>query len=214
MKDCIVVTSIVEIGDAPVAYAPTRSLYSHQQRFEQTLETIASIRKHLPDTDIVLVECSPDGYYTQELEKRVDVFRNAYPNDAIRNGYSKSLCEAALLQFAFDAVDVSQYRHIFKMTGRYVLTDLFQPSQWLDERPVGCVTDVYTTSADAPQQMHTFFYKLTPSDIPSFRQALYSMSPHAAIELVVYNLLQAKMKWVSQIGIEVRWSSFDCVRLF
>jgi hypothetical protein len=77
MKDCVIVTSIVEISDAPIAYAPTRSLYSHQQRFEQTLETIDSIRRHLPEADIVLIECSPDGYYMQELEKRVDVFRNA-----------------------------------------------------------------------------------------------------------------------------------------
>jgi hypothetical protein len=214
MKDCVIVTSIVEISDAPIAYAPTRSLYSHQQRFEQTLETIESIRTRLPDADIVLVECSPDGHYMQELEKRVDIFRNAYPNDAIQNGYNKSVCEAALLQFAFDAVDTSHYRHVFKMTGRYVLTDVFRPEEWLDERSVGCVTDVYTTCVDAPQQMHTFFYKLTPSDIPAVREALQSIPPYEPIELVMYNLLHARMKRVSQIGIEVRWSSFDCVRLF
>jgi hypothetical protein len=122
------------------------------------------------------------------------------------------MCEAALLQFAFDAV--SNYRNIFKMTGRYVLTDRFRLEDWMCESSVGCVTNVYTTSLDAPQQMHTFFYKLTQDDIPSVRHALQHIGPHEAIELVLYNLLGARMKRVSEIGIEVRWACFDCIRFF
>ena len=51
MKDCIIITSVVQTTNKPLSYSETRSIYSHQQRFEQTLETIESIRKN---TNIII----------------------------------------------------------------------------------------------------------------------------------------------------------------
>jgi hypothetical protein len=124
------------------------------------------------------------------------------------------MCEATLLQFALTAFDTSQYRNIFKMTGRYKLTDSFQKDVWMVDGPVGCLTNVYTTSPEEPVQMHTFFYKLTQPDLPLFKSCLQTMGAYDAIELVLYKRLESRMTCVSEIGIEVRWACFDCIRVF
>lgn len=212
MKDCIIVTSIVEISDKPLDWSAVRSIYTHQQRFEQTLETIESIRKHLPDTDIILAECSPPSEYMTELEKRVDIFINTYPNDLIQNGYRKAVCEAQLMLYVFDRVDFSQYQNIFKMTGRYKLTDRFNRSLWMNDMPTGCIADWYCTSTNRDPTMHTFFYKFTNRELYDLKDAfkiMVSTDSHNAMELVVYNTLISNLNVISEIGIEVRWSCFD-----
>lgn len=208
MKDCIIVTSIVEITDKPFSFTSVRSVYTHQERFEQTLETIESIRKHLPDTDIILAECSPDSEYMKELEKRVDIFINTYPNDNIRHGSHKGLCEAQLMLYVFDRIDLSQYQNIFKMTGRYKLTDRFDRSRWMTDSAVACRSFLYGGDGN----MHTFFYKFTNKElniITNILETMISNDTTDPIEHVMYNRLKPNLDNVSEIGIEARWSCYN-----
>jgi hypothetical protein len=208
MKDCIIVTSIVEISDKPLSFTSIRSVYTYQQRFEQTLETIESIRKHLPNTDIILAECSPDSDYMKELEKRVDMFINTYPNDLILNGRHKGICEAQLMLYVFDRVDLSQYQNIFKMTGRYKLTDRFDRSLWLNDYPVACKSFRYGSEGS----MHTFFYKFTNRElviVTNTFEAMISNNTTDPIEYIMYSILNSKLTNIHEIGIEVRWSCYN-----
>ena len=207
MKDCVIVTSIVEITDKPLIWATVRSIYSHKQRFEQTLETIESIRTHLPDTNIILAECSPDSEYMKELEKRVDIFINTYPNDMIRDGYHKGVCEAQLMLYVFDRVDLTAYKNIFKMTGRYKLTDKFSKGTWMNDSPTGCVTNWYSSNQNPI--MHTFFYKITNNELPIVKHTFENMvntDTDGAMELILYDTLKSILNVIHEIGIEVRWS--------
>lgn len=215
MKDCVIVTSVVEISNAPLDWSSIRSVYTHQQRFEQTLETIESIRKHLPDTDIILAECSPDSDYMKELEKCVDIFINTYPNDLVRNGYHKAVCEAQLMLYVFDRVDLSQYQNIFKMTGRYKLTDKFDKSLWINNSPTGVVSDWYSSNTNPDKTMHTFFYKFTNQELYIIKNTFENMinnNTQNAMEYIIYNILKNKLHVISEIGIEVRWSCHNCIR--
>lgn len=219
MRNCIIVTSIVEISDAPLDWSAVRSIYSHQQRFEQTLETIESIRKHLPDTEIILAECSPPSSYMDELQKRVDVFINTYPNDLIRNGFHKGACEAQLLLYVFDRVDLSVYDNIFKMTGRYVLLDKFDRNAWMNDMTTICTTYMYAPETNLFLSMHTFFYKITRRDLDVFLKTLQMITeknqPWSAIEIDIYNaLINNPLQTIDTIGIEVRWSSFNSIAYF
>lgn len=212
MKDCVIVTSIVEITNKPLDWSAVRSIYTHQQRFEQTLETIESIRTYLPDADIILAECSPDSEYMKELEKRVDVFINTYPNDMIRDGYRKSVCEAQLMLYVFDRVDLTAYKNIFKMTGRYKLTDKFNNYAWMKELPAGCVTYWYSSTENPTQSMHTFFYKITNRELPVVKcifEKMVTTDTGGAMEFLLYDALKPTLNVISEIGIEVRWSCFD-----
>jgi hypothetical protein len=217
MKSCVIVTSVVEISNAPLDWSAVRSIYSHQQRFEQTLETIESIRKHLPDTDIILAECSPESPYMEELKKRVNIFINTYPNDEIRNGYHKAVCEAQLMLYVFDQVDFSVYDHIFKMTGRYVLTDDFDKTKWMHTTPVGGTSTFYANEMNPGLSMYTFFFKFMHSDIEALKSVFENMVSRDvpdAMEWIVYNTLKDTLTDVHQIGIETRSSCFEGVRRY
>ena len=217
MKDCIIVTSIVEMGNAPVEWGTTRSVYSHKQRLEQTLETIESIRTYMPDTDILLVECSPESDYMVELKNNVDIFVNTYPNDSIRNCYNKSIGEATLLIKAFDIIETKQYRNIFKMTGRYKLTEKFNKNNWSDDQVNASLTYHYSYHHDPQLHIHTFFYKIPITEISFFKdilQKFVSENSPMIIEKLTYTSFQNKIKNIPEIGIEARWSCFTSSDFF
>jgi len=211
MKDCIIVTSIVEIGNAPMDWVSTRSIYSHKERFEQTLETIESIRKYMANIDI-LIECSPKSEYMIELEKRVNIFVNTYPNDIVRNCFNKSIGEATLIIKALDIIEKMSYNHIYKMTGRYVLTEKFNKNNWSDELVNGCLTDIYSSSNNPNICIHTFFYKIPMSYVSVFKQSLKTFASENTllpVEHFVYKVFEKTFKNIPEIGIKVRWSCFD-----
>ena len=59
MKNITLITSIIDTPNLPLSYTNCRSVFTKQQRFEQTQNTIASIREKIPDNKIILIECSP-----------------------------------------------------------------------------------------------------------------------------------------------------------
>jgi hypothetical protein len=217
MKDCIIITSIVEIGNAPMDWVSTRSIYSYSQRFEQTIETIESIRKYMPNTDILLIECSPESEYMSELKKRVDIFVNAYPNDTVINCFNKSIGEATLLTKALSILETMSYNHIYKITGRYVLTEKFNKNNWSDNNVNGIATKHYSSLRNPGVCMHTFFYKI-PSDkmliMKKSLQMFVETNSQIPIEHFLYSIFQSSITHIPEIGIQVRWSCFDCIEHF
>lgn len=212
MKDCVIITSIIETTSLPLSYSDIRSVYSHQQRFEQTLETIDSVRKYLPGTTIVLVECSPESEYMRCIREKVDVFINQYPNDKIRNGTHKGLCEAELMMKVFESFDLTEYRYIFKISGRYKLLDTFDINEWIVDKPVGCFTYNYSGPS-----IHTFFYKFTPREIDTLKnmfEQMIEMNVEECIEKCVYKALLPNIKFIEKIGIEARWSCYNFTSVF
>ena len=217
MKDCIIVTSIVEIGNAPIEWVSTRSIYSHKQRFEQTLETIESIRSYMPDTDILLIECSPESDYMVELKNKVDIFVNTYPNDNVMDCFNKSIGEAILLIKAFDLIETKEYTNIFKMTGRYKLTEKFNKNNWSDNQINASLTHHYSFHDDPQLHMHTFFYKIPITEVSFFKdilQKFVSENSKMNMEKLTYTNFQNKIKNIPEIGIEVRWSCFNSFDYF
>jgi hypothetical protein len=133
MSDIVLITSVIHTGVMPWSYAKDRSVFSPEERFRQTLETIESVRKFLPEAGILLVECSPlTEDETQLFQSRVDFFINVYENEEIRNAClytkSKGIGEAMKTRFAIDYI-VNKgigFRRLFKLSGRYLLTQDFQ----------------------------------------------------------------------------------------
>ena len=54
----VVITSVINIPDKPFSYTSTRSIFSKDERFEQTKYTISNLRNKIPCSKILLVECS------------------------------------------------------------------------------------------------------------------------------------------------------------
>lgn len=131
MKHCFIVTSAVN---------SRFGVYKPEQRLVQTLETVASIRKHVPDAEIVIMEVTGDDLQPEQakaLEDACDIFidltdepdvRHMYRVtdnwDIVKNG-TEIMCFGRALKLLKDSGDLDTYDRVHKMSGRYVLNELF-----------------------------------------------------------------------------------------
>jgi len=133
------------------------SAYDEQQRFEQTLETIECVRKKVPDSYVVLFECSSkpiDEKQKKIFKEKADLFLEFYSEPVLQQiyenleqrpelfTYGKSLLETRGLLNTLYAIKkhnlFSDSQRVFKLTGRYMLNEYFDikdyESKFLEER--------------------------------------------------------------------------------
>ena len=120
------------------------SAYDEQQRFEQTLKTIECIREKVPNSYVVLFECSSksiDEKQKDTLKEKVDLFLEFYNEPVLKQIYEnleerpelityvKSLLETRGLLNALYVIKkhnlFSDSQRVFKLTGRYLLNEYF-----------------------------------------------------------------------------------------
>ena len=120
------------------------SAYDEQQRFEQTLETIECIRKKVPNSYVVLFECSSKSIDEKQkdiLKEKTDLFLEFYNEPVIQAiyenlearpeliTYGKSLLETRGLLNTLYVIQkhniFNDSQRVFKLTGRYLLNDDF-----------------------------------------------------------------------------------------
>ena len=53
------VTSVINIGTNPLSYTSTRSIFNHEQRFQQTCKTLQTLKEKIEHSFILLVDASP-----------------------------------------------------------------------------------------------------------------------------------------------------------
>lgn len=120
-------------------------VYTTEQRLQQTLDTIASIRRHVPDAKIVAIELagiSPTAEQVEIMtantdlyidfsknEAVVDIFNSTDNWDIVKNttevmGFANAL-EQMQANHTFNDVD-----RVFKISGRYTLSDTFDIKQF------------------------------------------------------------------------------------
>jgi len=133
MKDIILITSVIRPPDKPLSYTNIRSIFTPNERFEQTKKTIESVKQKIPNYIIFLIECSQltEEEYTY-FKTNVDIFINIMDTnnqniiDCIYS-HSKSLGEGSQTIFALQYLlnNNIEYNNFFKLSGRYWLSDNF-----------------------------------------------------------------------------------------
>jgi hypothetical protein len=144
------------------------------ERFEQTLQTISSIREKIPNSSILLVETSQfklSDEYLDELKSRVNIFIDCYSDSILQSTYSnleqnpktidfgKSLLETRGMILAFEKIIKNnlhqKYNRIFKLTGRYYLNSDFEISDYCSKCLIGkYVFNVCDFSKDSDDYFH------------------------------------------------------------
>jgi hypothetical protein len=132
MIDLVLITSVINTGNQPWSYTAKRSVYSSQERFEQTLQTIDSIRKYLPNSKILLTECSQLPEDIQNiLISKTDYYVNAFNNEEARyaciesnkKGLGQAMSEKIGINFILK--NNISFDRFFKISGRYWLNENF-----------------------------------------------------------------------------------------
>lgn len=174
MNDLVLITSVINTGKVGWSYTQIRSSYSPEERYNQSLQTIDSIRKYLPGAKILFVECSeiPEEY-TMTLMSKVDYFINQYDiaeaREACLETNKKGFGEAVQTKLAIEYIIQNKlhFNRFFKISGRYFLTDKFVSDRYR--------TDVYTFKKRANTGNHIVSISTVVYSFPiSFLHDFYS----------------------------------------
>lgn len=131
MKHCFVVTSAIN---------SRFGIFPPIERLAQTIETIESIRKHVPDSKIVLMEVTGASLTEEQSEVLsgiADVFLDFTEEDDVRKLYNSTdnwdivkngteiMCFGQALKILNDDKEFDGIDRIHKMSGRYLINDQF-----------------------------------------------------------------------------------------
>lgn len=109
-----------------------RSVFTAEQRLEQTKKTIESIRKEHPTDKIIIADTSNTSYKLDleqfpavEYYHLKDLF-DTDTYDLITTHYHKCICESTLLNtyITLFATELKQYEFVVKVTGRYQVANI------------------------------------------------------------------------------------------
>jgi len=168
IKNLILVTSIINIPNLPFSYSAIRSIFNRNERFEQTKNTIKTIKNKIPESKIMLIECSDlNNEENEYIKNNVEYFLNLYGNENYEKyifGLSKSMGENTLILQAFEYLKLNNiiYENFYKMSGRYWLTDNFNYENFNNDKIC------YTHSSCGIYDPFTSFYKLNKKHIDSY----------------------------------------------
>lgn len=205
MKDIFIVTSVIQTGQNPWSYFPLRSLFTEQQRFEQTLKTIESIRNYCPNSFILLVEASKTSNENKAiLQQQVDFFNDI--SDLKETEFNciqsncKGLGDAYILQKGVEYIQTmevyksNQIQNIFKLSGRYCLNSSFNRNSISNSLPTF-------------RQNLTILFSIPSSYLSIFQQNILQTvdfmksNNMTCIESYLPSLL-SEIHYVEEIGVE------------
>jgi hypothetical protein len=124
-------------------------VYTPEQRLQQTVDTITSIKKYVPDAGIAIMECtgvSPSTKQEAVLREHCDYYLDYTTDPAVQSLYKSTdnwdivkngteiMCFGRALEVLANNAIVENYDRIHKMSGRYLLNDSFDPDMYAMEQ--------------------------------------------------------------------------------
>jgi hypothetical protein len=137
-KRCFIVIQCTNVSNTPLCYTPVRSYCSANERLEQVGETLKSIRQRDEDAAIILAEVSDLTSVQEDMVKTlVSEQKCQYINLSMvpdianqRDSLFKGPTELRVLVHLFAQKMIPECDLLFKISGRYTLTDDFDLSQF------------------------------------------------------------------------------------
>lgn len=197
-KNLVLITSVINTVNKRLSYYSFRSIYTKNERFKQTLKSIESIRKYIPDSYIYLIECSDD---IDEEEKifieLVDTYVNCFNVNKVKNAvqsHNKGIGEMNFLLYFLNNFDnLYEFDHFFKLSGRYYLNNGFD-------------FDKFKSHSNIFKKEHhsfvTIFYKITKDFYKSFIEIINNnINNTSSVEGIFHGYIH-NYKHIDHIGVE------------
>lgn len=211
-KNIVFVTSKIIVSEKKLSYVEKRSIYSKQERIVQTINTIHSIRKYIPDAHIVLLDNSVFNYFEYSLfENLVDTFINItnsrinYFTDVFEYKAFGEISQTLQFLELFLKEDYTKCKHFFKISGRYEINNEFYYQQYDND------LTIFKRNKNIPNKKYyyTCFYKLNKNllkevqtifmDLINYKERY--MNEQSDLEVIFPNAIIDKIHLVSNLGI-------------
>ncbi len=163
----VLITSKIYVSQNKLNYIDKRSIYSKDERFEQTLNTIVSIKKYIPNYFIVLIDNS--DFTNEEYNKllsEVNLFLNIknnkkldyYTNESEFKSYAEISQTITALYYIKALCNRFNLLNFFKITGRYTINETFNFNQIISNK-----FNIFKINKNIKDReyIYTCFYKIT-----------------------------------------------------
>lgn len=167
IDNLFILTSKVNVSSNPFSYTKKRSIYSCEERYNQLLETINSIKKRVKNYFIILIDNSK---FSDEKKNKlcniVNIFigRNNIQNiqkfDYITDKQGcKGTAEMFMVNECLKRIvkENLTFKNLFKLTGRYILNNNFKINKYKNEKLI------FKRNKQLENYYYTCFYKIPQS---------------------------------------------------
>jgi len=133
MNTISIIPSTIQPREGRFTYSKTRSVFSSEERFQQTIFTINSIQTSLPNSKVVLIDSSDEYKQYYNTFKHFNNFEYVPLKELSRSSFeivnthlNKSLCESLILNSYFkeEKKTIKAYDYVLKGCGRYFYFNL------------------------------------------------------------------------------------------
>jgi hypothetical protein len=183
MNNLVLITSVINTPNKPLSYSKIRSIFTRNERFNDTKKTIKTIKDKIPNLKIMLVECS--DLTIDELSyfnEQCDYILNLYEYKELHNnifGLSKSLGEGTMTIKALEYIEENQlqFDNLFKISGRYWLSDIFDYNNFNNKLYVfkkirNNIENIFTALYKIPFNKHIFLKKFLIENLNKMKQKI------------------------------------------
>jgi len=179
-KNIVLITSKIIVSQNPLIYVDKRSSYTPKERLDQTLETIKSIRKYIPDSYIILIDNSNlDNTVFVQLKSLVDKFINITFDETLNyntdnspyKGYGEVMQQITVYNEFLKFIDLSKINNFFKISGRYLVNENFDYDIYNNDKNIFKKNEKVTNR----NYYYTSFYKLDKNFLHEYFMNLYKI---------------------------------------
>ncbi len=170
-ENIVFISSKIYTSNNPFNYTPTRSIYSTEIRFSQTIKTIESVKQYIPNVYIILFDNSNfTPYEFNQLKNLVNVFINVtneeidyYTNISLNKAYSE-LCQT---YYTIREISNLKFKNFFKITGRYLINETFDYKIFDNEFNIFKHNPIFDENF-----YYTSFYKISYSNFNNYSNVI------------------------------------------
>jgi glycosyltransferase involved in cell wall biosynthesis len=207
-RNLVIITSVINCSKNRLSYYHTRSMFNIEERYKQTIKTIESINKYIPNCDILFCEASNlllNKDIENDIKSKVKYYYNFYydNNQNIENAVNsemKGLGEANILLKAIEKIieEHMNYKYIFKISGRYYLNSSFNYNFNNDK-------NIVRLWDNCDSAFCTIFYKINMNDIYFYsdflNNSLEDLKNGKSIEICLYKYFNKNIKILDKMNV-------------
>jgi hypothetical protein len=188
VRNLVLINSKIIVSGKPLSYSNTRSIYSTEERFRQTKETIRTVKEHIPRQYIVFVDNSVlptevREYLASEVDLMINPTDDVSLNEDTDANPTKAVGELAQITRAIEYIDELDFEwtNLFKICGRYTLNSSFDYSKFENAHNVFRIDEPLTAyKSRANHPLTTFKSRVGRLLGPRRLRTTQSATPHEA----------------------------------
>ena len=223
-ENVVLITSKIYVSSNKFSYTEKRSIYTKEERYVQTINTINSIKKYIPNVFIILIDNSTFTENEKDvLINNTNIFINY--NDKILDYYTnnneiKAIAELCQIKYALNVINNYniKFNNFFKITGRYIINNNFLYDIYAKNYKNDNIFKKNKLIKDR-LYYYTCFYKISQNNFNDYVNKIYELYSELILKPYenIYNVIdlefllpsQLQFKEINDLGITQFISCFN-----